>query len=139
METGMTQLIFDKISVPTELPSISRPRLLDKLTASLLSCNMTIMNGRAGTGKTLLATDFARRCGRRIVWYKVDASDSDSQVFAEYLVQGIRFHRAGFGEKWDKDSLQELTKEDVSKLALALVYELSEKSGEPLLLFGRLH
>ena len=130
----MTQLIFDKISIPNELPPLSRPRLLDKLIANLLSCNMTIMNGRAGTGKTLLASDFARRCGRQIVWFKVDASDSEPQVFADYLIHGIRYHRPGFGEEWDKDYLQDLTTEDASQLALALVYELSEQAGKPLLL-----
>ena len=134
METKMTQLIFDKISVPAELPTISRPRLLNRLKASLTACNMTIINGRAGTGKTLLAADFARCCGRRIVWYKIDASDSDPKVFADYFVNGIRRHRSGFTEKWDSGYLQNLSAEEMKNLALALVYELSERAGEPLLI-----
>ncbi len=131
MESRMTQLIVDKLSVPAEIPLISRPRLFDKLTASLVSCNMTIINGRAGAGKTLLAADFARRCGRKIVWYKVDASDNDPKVFADYLITAIRRQRPGFGAKWEKAYLQKLTADDMANLALAMIYEFSEMAETP--------
>ena len=80
------QIILDKITLPSEQPRISRTRLLNMLHGSLTNCTSTIVNGRAGTGKTLLAADFAHRCGRRVAWYKVDASDGDLQVFFRYLV-----------------------------------------------------
>src|ERR1700682_3754460 len=78
--TAGTALIREKITVPGTCPRISRPRLLEVLGRSLASCASTIVSGRAGTGKTSLAIDFARRCGRRVAWYKVDAADSNPKV-----------------------------------------------------------
>jgi hypothetical protein len=84
------QLILDKLTLPFEQPRLSRPRLLGLLQSSLNSCTSTIINGRAGTGKTLLAADFARRSGRRVAWYKVNASDGDLRVFFPYLIESVR-------------------------------------------------
>jgi LuxR family transcriptional regulator, maltose regulon positive regulatory protein len=128
------QLILDKISVPTESPRISRPRLLNKLSRSLTSCNSTVINGRAGTGKTLLATEFARRSGRNVAWYKVDASDSDPQVFFQYLITSISEHRPNFGKAWLDQWLKKVTKADIPQLAESLVYELLKDKEAPLLM-----
>ena len=70
-------LIHDKITVPTQKPRTSRPRLLDVLTDNLTNYTATIVNGRAGTGKTTLSAEFARRATRPVCWYKVDAADAD--------------------------------------------------------------
>ena len=93
------QIILDKITLPSEQPRISRTRLLNMLHGSLANCTSTIINGRAGTGKTRLAADFARRSGRRVAWYKVDASDIEPSVFFKYLVESIRQWRPVFGQE----------------------------------------
>jgi LuxR family maltose regulon positive regulatory protein len=128
------QLILDKIKLPSELPRISRPRLLSELRVSLNSCTSTIINGRAGTGKTLLATDFALRCGRRVAWYKVDASDNDRRVFFQYLTEGVKAQRPGFAA----DAIMRLVEtsglEDIPLLAESFIYELLESGGDPLLI-----
>lgn len=128
------QLILDKIRVPSERPRLSRTRLLGLLHGSLTSCTSTIINGRAGTGKTLLATEFARRCGRRVSWYKVDSSDSDLRVFFKYLVESVRRERPGFGEHALLPLLESATIEDMPLLAEGFVFELLESGGEPLLI-----
>jgi LuxR family maltose regulon positive regulatory protein len=128
------QLILDKISVPTELPRISRPRLLNKLSRSLTSCNSTVINGRAGTGKTLLATEFARRSGRNVAWYKVDASDSDPRVFFQYLIASISKHSPDFCQGWPDNWLKEVTQSNIPQLAESLVYELLKHKEMPLLI-----
>ncbi len=129
------QLILDKITIPSELPLVSRPRLLRILRESLASCTSTIITGRAGTGKTVLAADFARQCGRNVAWYKVDASDGEGQVFFRYLAESVRRQRASF----DYEALMRLVEEasgieDVPLLAEAFVYQLQESSDDSLLI-----
>lgn len=127
------QIILDKITTPAEQPRLSRTRLLNMLHGSLSNCTSTIVNGRAGTGKTLLAADFARRSGRRVSWYKVDASDGDLQVFFKYLVESVRQWRPGFGHETLKMAETAML-EDIPVLAEAFVFELLEQKGEPLLI-----
>jgi LuxR family maltose regulon positive regulatory protein len=128
------QIILDKITTPGEQPRISRARLLNMLHGSLANCTSTIVNGRAGTGKTLLAADFARRCGRRVAWYKVDASDGDLKIFFRYLVESIRQWRPDFGQGALMQFIAASTLDDIPLLAEAFVYELLEHKGEPLLI-----
>jgi ATP/maltotriose-dependent transcriptional regulator MalT len=128
------QIILDKITTRCEQPRLSRARLLNTLHGSLANCTSTIINGRAGTGKTLLAADFARRSGRRVAWYKVDASDFDLQVFFKYLVASVQQWRPGFGHEALMQLVQAATLEDIPLLAEAFVYELLEQKGEPLLI-----
>lgn len=132
--TEAMPLILDKIRTPAAAPRISRPRLLNTLHGSLNSCTSTIINGRAGTGKSLLAADFASRCGRAVAWYKVDASDTDLRVFFNYLLRAVSQHRPGFGEQTLWPLLEGATLEDIPMLAEAFVYELLERVGEPLLI-----
>ncbi|HEV7860345.1 MAG TPA: AAA family ATPase [Pyrinomonadaceae bacterium] len=134
--TETMQLILNKISLPDEAPRVSRPRLLNTLHASLSACTSTVINGRAGTGKTTLAADFARRCGRRIAWYKVDASDADLRVFFQYLIESVRRQRPGFGHEALVPLVETATIEDMPVLAEAFVFELLESkgNGEPLLI-----
>ena len=61
LTTGTMELIDEKISMPLTATQLTRPRLLLMLERSLQSCNATIISGRAGTGKSALALDFARR------------------------------------------------------------------------------
>src|ERR1043165_3489942 len=97
--THMVQVIPEKIRPPEELPRVSRERLLETLGESLEGCNSTIIHGRAGTGKTMLATDFARRGERRAAWYKLDAPDSELSAFLRHLCAPIATVRPAFGEK----------------------------------------
>jgi LuxR family maltose regulon positive regulatory protein len=130
-------LILDKITLPTEMPRISRGRLLDVLHESMACCTSTVICGRTGTGKTMLATDFARRSGRRVVWYKVDAPEVDRQTFLRYLIAAVRDQHPGFGRKTlalltaSSDSMP-----DAALLAESFVYEMTmlEAADEPLLI-----
>lgn len=131
----MTQLIINKISLPAELPRISRFRLIEKLGGSLATCNLTVINGRAGTGKTLFATDFAWQCGRRVAWYKVDASDSDPTIFFRYLIASINRQRFGFGSIMIEDFL----KSSMTGLAQSLAYELEQAAIPLLIVLDDLH
>ena len=96
------------------------------------SCNSTIIIGRAGTGKTMLARDFSRMCGRRAAWYKVDAPDAELRVFFRYLCASVAAERPGFGRKTLERLGERVGEEDVPLLVEYLVYELLERD-EPLL------
>lgn len=128
------QLIVDKLTAAQNTAAVSRRRLLSLLEESMATCSATIVNGRAGSGKTSLVSDFASHCGRATAWYKVDAPDSDSSVFFRYLIAAIRQHRPHFGGK-ELESLLATTEEsDFSMFAEAFVYELLKSEKEPLLI-----
>lgn len=129
---GKMELILEKITIPFPLNSVCRPRLEGLLKQSLTSCTSTILSGRAGTGKTTLALDFAGRCDRMVAWYKVDAPDSELRIFCHYLIASIGAHRPGFGD----GALVELLGNagvQMPSFAEAFVYELEHTPGPPLL------
>lgn len=128
------QLILDKIKIPNDLPRTLRPRLLNELRQSVASCTSTIINGRAGTGKTLLAADFALTCGRRVAWYKVDAPDSDWRLFFQYLAESVRAQRPGFAVERFMNQVETAAIEDMPLLAESFIFELQESWSEPLLI-----
>jgi LuxR family transcriptional regulator, maltose regulon positive regulatory protein len=135
------KLIASKIIIPTETPRVCRQGLLDTLQENLESCHATIINGRAGTGKTMLAVDFVRRCVGRAAWYKVDAPDMSLPVFMEYLVASVARVQPGFGRQTLERQAQlpgtggtRVGSEfDIAALAEAFVYDL-ERQAEPLVL-----
>jgi len=128
------QLILEKIKIPTQRPHISRPRLLALLKESLSSCTSTIVNGRAGSGKTFLAADFARQCGRAVAWYKVDAPDGELQVFFEYLIASIHRQRPDFGQSTLLRLLDTTDSNGTALLAEAFIFELLQGENKPLLI-----
>jgi LuxR family transcriptional regulator, maltose regulon positive regulatory protein len=136
------KIITPKITIPNETPGICRQRLLDTLGENLKSCHATVINGRAGTGKTMLAVDFVRNHTGRAAWYKVDAPDMSLPVFIEYLVASVARVRAGFGcQTLDCQArlfglaggTEAGRKSDIAALAEAYVYDL-ERHAEPLVL-----
>jgi LuxR family maltose regulon positive regulatory protein len=120
------KLINDKIAPPTRLPRVSRSRLLSTLEGSMDAGTSTIISGRAGAGKTLLASDFARQCGRPVAWYKIDAPDADPQIFFNYLVRSIQACRPTFGLKLLLPLLAVRLTDPSDRLADVFVYELAE-------------
>jgi LuxR family maltose regulon positive regulatory protein len=133
IERKRRHLVLDKITIPATPPRESRSRLLKVLRNNLSSCTATIINGRAGTGKTTLTADFARYAGRSVSWYKVDAADLDLREFMEYLLESLNSQRPSV----DPDLLLKLTDNPLSNraelLAESLVFQLSESKAEPLL------
>ena len=128
----MVQVIPEKITPPAELPRVSRERLLRALAESLEGCNSTIISARAGTGKTMLASDFARRANRRVAWYKLDAPDSELSVFLRHLCASVAAARPGFGAQTLSRLGGETGTDDMPLAVESLVYELLQ-SNEPLL------
>ena len=126
--------IHDKIALPQATPRVSRPRLLRRLTENLYTANATILNGRAGAGKTMLAVDFSRNAGRAVAWYKVDAADNELRLFCEYLTAAVRGQRPSLNITSLIQLATTVDDSNAELLADALVFQLSEAKGEPLLM-----
>lgn len=71
----------DKFKIPDVGPIFDRERLIKLVGLSVEQYGATLISGRAGTGKTMLAADFARR-QKRATWYSVEAADVDWPEFA---------------------------------------------------------
>jgi len=127
------QLIVDKISRPFHT-SLRRPRLLAQLDRSLGSGICTIISGRAGTGKTTLAADFAASCNRRVAWYKVDAPDGEFGVFMDYLAASIGRQRPGFNEQAIRSAAAKVKSAEIPLFSERFVFELIDDDSEPLLI-----
>jgi ATP/maltotriose-dependent transcriptional regulator MalT len=125
MERKQRQLVLDKITIPATPLRASRSRLLELLRNNLISRAATIINGRAGSGKTTLAADLARHAGRLVSWYKVDAADCDLRDFMEYLLESLSLQRPSV----EPGSLLEVADSALSDraelLAESLVFRLS--------------
>jgi LuxR family transcriptional regulator, maltose regulon positive regulatory protein len=132
------ELIQEKIVPPVEFPRVSRRRLLRLLAENLTCYGATVLSGRAGTGKTLLATDFARRCGRRVAWYKVEAPDTDPRSFLKYLAASVAVQYPGFDKAIPELAAWPTDLANLPGLANAFAYPL-EQCESLLLVLDDLH
>lgn len=81
-------LLREKLRVPRQRGLIKRPRLDEILRKSVAQFPATLVSGRAGTGKSTLAAQFARQ-QQHVAWYSVESSDIDWNVFAHYFATSI--------------------------------------------------
>jgi LuxR family maltose regulon positive regulatory protein len=128
------ELIHDKISVPDDTPRTSRMRLLNLVLASMTTHNATVIHGRAGTGKTALVTDFARRAPRPTCWFKVDAGDAELEVFCRYLIATLKSRCSALDERHMLEITESDSRDRAGLLAEALVFQLMDLQTDPLLL-----
>ena len=133
------ELVREKLTTPTDLPPVARRRLLDRLAEDLPCYGATVLTGRAGTGKTVLAAAFARTCGRRVAWYKVDALDADLNLFLHYLVASVTRTCPGLGRRTLAQLLRIAEAQDMPALAEAFAYCLQNQSNSLLLVIDDLH
>jgi LuxR family maltose regulon positive regulatory protein len=68
---------------------LRRQRLVDHLDQAL-GTPLTLLNGAAGAGKTLLAADWAAGLRSPVAWLTVEAGDRRPGVFWAYVLQTLR-------------------------------------------------
>jgi len=79
----------EKLQVPETVSSVQRPRLNEMLELSAEKYGATLISGRAGTGKTWLAADFAK--GQKSAsWYSIDPTDIEWGVFSHYFSECVK-------------------------------------------------
>ncbi|MFG2133273.1 LuxR C-terminal-related transcriptional regulator [Streptomyces sp. NPDC048751] len=68
---------------------LRRERLFEHLDQALLT-PLTMVNGAAGAGKTLLVADWAADRDRPVTWLTAEATDQAPGMFWAYLLQALR-------------------------------------------------
>ena len=89
-----TPLVEAKLRIPAVKPRLVPPRLTELLERSIRNYSGTLIVGRAGVGKTTLATDLCSRV-RDSAWYTIDAVDPDWAAFSRYFIRAVLGRRAG--------------------------------------------
>ena len=74
-------IIEEKFRLPAVGPILSRARLLELLNRSIGQYGATLVSGRAGTGKTTLAAEFAGN-QEKASWYTIEPADADWREFS---------------------------------------------------------
>lgn len=84
-----------RVPVPPDT-FVRRPRLVERLARGA-QCPVTLVNGPAGAGKTLLVADWigGEDSPGRVAWLTVEPEDNDPGVFWTYVLEAMR--RQGFG------------------------------------------
>ena len=97
VDLTLAPVIRSKIQAPPLRSStLSRRRLLDRLVESIAN-RLTLIVAEAGYGKTTLLADYSAHSGRRMLWFKLDATDADTVTWANYLVAAVREVDPKFG------------------------------------------
>lgn len=110
---------------------VRRPRLIERLALGTQT-PVTLVNGPAGAGKTLLVADWValEQAPSQVAWLTVDAEDNSPGVFWTYVLEALRRH--GFGPPETVGSPARPGEVDHSLLA-RLAAHLSERQ-EPVVL-----
>jgi ATP/maltotriose-dependent transcriptional regulator MalT len=116
-------LFAEKMRIPEFRNYIARPRLRELLEKSSEQIGATLVTGRAETGKTALAADFAQNYAR-VAWYQIDAAESDWSLFSRYFA-------AILGEDFDKTND---TGEEVLLFVEKLLFKVAARGGEKMLI-----
>jgi len=92
-------LLATKLHVPGPLPGfVPRPRLVEALSEGLAQ-RLILVCAPAGSGKTALLADWARRNDRLVAWLSLDTADNDPARFWRHVVAALDRVRPGIGER----------------------------------------
>jgi LuxR family maltose regulon positive regulatory protein len=127
------ELIRNKLMPPLHIPRVSRTRLLDLIERSRSAASATILTGRSGVGKTILAADYVRKSAAAVAWFDVDATDILFPVFLRYFMASIKCSRPEFDEEALIARAQAATEVEIPAIAEELVERL-QTDCEPLLI-----
>lgn len=82
-------LIKTKLKVPPlRSGMVDRRRLTKTLTAGRKN-RLLLITGQAGSGKTSLACQWIHNARLSVVWYSLDESDNEGDLFFRYLLTGL--------------------------------------------------
>jgi LuxR family maltose regulon positive regulatory protein len=79
-------LIKTKLDLPPlRARMLDREHLVEKLSAAATS-RLILITGQAGSGKTSLACQWIRRRELHVLWYSLDKTDNEGDIFFRYLL-----------------------------------------------------
>lgn len=87
-------LLAARFSVPVLPTTFVRRRRLTERLGEGVRTPLTLVDGPAGSGKTLLAADWIHTAGAagRAAWLTVESEDNSPGVFWSYVLEAIRHH-----------------------------------------------
>ncbi|MFF3142408.1 helix-turn-helix transcriptional regulator, partial [Streptomyces sp. NPDC057927] len=68
---------------------LRRERLVEHLDQALLT-PLTVVNGAAGAGKTLLVAEWVTGLAQPVAWFTADTADQQPGMFWAYVLQALR-------------------------------------------------
>ncbi|MFD5125859.1 LuxR C-terminal-related transcriptional regulator [Streptomyces sp. NPDC058385] len=79
-----------RIALPTRPAVYLRRQRLDRHLDKALRTRLTLINGAAGAGKTLLAADWAAGLPQPVAWLTAEDEDRQPGVFWAYVLEALR-------------------------------------------------
>ncbi|MCJ7533647.1 MAG: hypothetical protein MUO64_21805, partial [Anaerolineales bacterium] len=118
------QLLTTKLYIPPTRPEfVPRPRLIERLNASLHR-KLTLISAPAGFGKTTLVSEWVAGCERPVAWLSLDEGDNDPTCFLTYLVAALQTIAANIG-KGVLAILQSPQPPPIESILIALLNEIT--------------
>lgn len=124
-------LLAEKLEIPKAEQYLARPRLSEALTKSLDKFGTTLITGRAGTGKTALAVDFAALY-KRTAWLRIDSADADWKIFARYFsacLDRLAARKKSAASAFERKNVSQFTENKLGRLRLS-----NQKNAPPTLI-----
>ncbi len=88
------RIILDKIRAPKFKNVFCRSRLNDLVAKQVEQFGSTLVLGRAGTGKTTVATEFAKKY-EHVSWFRVESTDIEWETFSQYFLTSFQDYLPG--------------------------------------------
>ena len=136
-------ILRDKLQIPAVAGLIGRPRIDALLVKSLDQFPATLISGRAGTGKTVVAANFAAE-RQNVSWYSVESTDVDWSVFSRYFSASLS--ETVFGPSNGSASKNNVSNKELSETEIArfLINRFSQayvgpNSGPSLIVLDDIH
>ena len=101
--TRPRMIVADKLRIPEINNVVERPRLNELLERTKGQAGATLVCGRAGTGKTVLAAEFSAK-HKDPIWYSIEPADTNWEAFSHYLVAALFENTAVLNELADQDA-----------------------------------
>lgn len=117
---------------PARTQLVARQRLSERLRAGLAG-KLTLVSAPAGSGKTTLVSELARRSGRPVAWLSLEAGDDDPPRLLAGLAAALQQMEAGIGAT-TQALLQAAPPPPLESVTAALRNEIATAATPPLLI-----
>lgn len=123
------RIISEKISIPKTDIDFCRARLTELLSKQTEQFGSSFILGRAGTGKSTLAIEFAKDY-ERVAWFRVESTDSDWETFSQYFIASCQNALPDLDFSFSNASSNQSRETKVLKFLEKLFYQLETASPE---------
>lgn len=126
-------ILREKLRIPATGDLVERPRIDALLEKSRAQFPATLVSGRSGTGKTVLAASFARGV-ENVSWYSVEATDIEWPVFARYFTAALRETGRAMAIREGENGAENVTEAEIARFLLRAFSTTQPAADEPSLI-----